>query len=315
MPKCYYCGEEFPSSILCSHCNQNYCANHSATNQHDCPLKPIQNPFEISQTPPSIPSSSYSNEVTPTSPPYSDDLTPTSISSSDLYTDGSYYWHRKPNQEEVVDSFDPDSGVKIPGILFPKLSEVIHLIIASVLILSLSISGFISQGLGIIEIVFLSLMYLVAFLSHEFAHRQTAVHFGLQTKFRLFTMGVIMTAVCIFLPIKFALPGAVVVLGLENISRETGLIKLAGPLANLVLGTLLFILGIIPLFTDAWRLLILTGANFNFMLGAFNMLPFGILDGDNIRKWNPRIWLLFFLILLAMLALTLVLTTTNILFS
>ncbi len=311
MPKCYYCGIDHPSLIKCSYCKQEYCTNHSEPNQHDCPLTPIQNPFEIPPSSPPISTPSYSEDLTPTPSP-----TDTQNSSS-MYTDGSYYWHRKPEQEEVPDAFDPDSGVKIPGILMPKLSEAAHIIIASILILSLSISGFIYQfevisnlGTKILVIGFLSLMYLVAFLVHEFAHRQTAVHFGLHTKFRLFTMGVIMTAVCVFLPVKFALPGAVVVLGLENISRETGLIKLAGPVSNLILGGVLFLLGVLPFWSGMWNHLLMTSAYFNFMLGAFNMLPFGILDGDNIRKWNKKIWIIFFIVLVGMLALTLVLIYT-----
>ena len=311
MPKCYYCGIDHPSLIKCSYCKQEYCTNHSESNQHDCPLTPIQNPFEIPSSSPPTSAPSYSEDLTPTASPED------SQSSSNMYTDGSYYWHRKPEQEEVPDAFDPDSGVKIPGILMPKLSEAAHIIIASILILSLSISGFIYQfevisnlGTKILVIGFLSLMYLVAFLVHEFAHRQTAVHFGLHTKFRLFTIGVIMTAVCVFLPVKFALPGAVVVLGLENISRETGLIKLAGPVSNLILGGVLFLLGVLPFWSGMWNHLLMTSAYFNFMLGAFNMLPFGILDGDNIRKWNKKIWIIFFIALVGMLALTLVLVYT-----
>ena len=98
MPKCYYCGSEFPNLTQCPHCKQHYCTNHSESNQHDCPLTPIQNPFELSSEP-SIPS------TTPM-----EDLTPTSLSdtgSSNVVTDGSYYWHRKPDQEEVPDAFDP----------------------------------------------------------------------------------------------------------------------------------------------------------------------------------------------------------------
>lgn len=307
MPKCYYCGIEFPRLNQCTYCKQEYCSNHNGTIQHDCPLTPIQNPFTVT-----------SSEPISSSPVFTEDLTPSSIpsntQSTNIYTDGNYYWYRKPEQEEVPDAFDPASGVKIPGILLPKLSEVAHILIASILMLSLSISSFINaysaitdSQIKILIVGFLSLMYLFAFLVHEFAHRQTAIHFGLHTKFRLFTMGVIMTAVCIFLPVKFALPGAVVVLGLENISRETGLIKLAGPVSNLILGGILFILGVLPFWSGMWNNLLLSSANFNFMLGAFNMLPFGILDGDNIRKWNKKIWIIFFIIMIAMLALTFVL--------
>jgi Zn-dependent protease len=309
MPKCNYCGVDFPNLRQCSHCKQEFCINHQESYQHDCPLTPVQNPFEVASSNPS-PTPVYTNDLTPTS-------IPSGTLSTNIYTDGNYYWHRKPDQEEVPDAFDPASGVKIKGILLPNLSEIAHIIIASILILSLSISGFIysfsaipDMGTKILIIGFLSLMYLAAFLVHEFSHRQTAIHFGLHTKFRLFTMGVIMTAVCIFLPVKFALPGAVVVLGLENISRETGLIKLAGPVSNLILGAILFILGILPFWSPMWNNLLLTAANFNFMLGAFNMLPFGILDGDNIRKWNKKIWILFFITMIGMLILTLALVYT-----
>ncbi|MBN2155065.1 MAG: hypothetical protein JW776_03385 [Candidatus Lokiarchaeota archaeon] len=316
MPKCYYCGLEYPNLTQCFYCKQHYCPDHLSTHQHDCPLSPIQNPYDASKYAFSDPPTTENEDLVPTSSAV------TSPSSSNVYTDGSYYWYRKPDQVENPDVFDPSSGVKIPGILWPKLSEAAHVIISSILVLSLSISGFAYQfssipdmGLKILIIGFLSLMYLVAFLVHEFSHRQTAIHYGLQTKFRLFTMGVIMTAVCIFLPVKFALPGAVVVIGLENISRETGMIKLAGPLSNLILGTILFVLGIAPLFSELWRLLLLTAASFNYMLGAFNLLPFSILDGENIRKWNPKIWLLVFILMVLMLILTLILTNTNILFN
>ena len=116
----------------------------------------------------------------------------------------------------------------------------------------------------------LSAFYMTAFLFHEFGHRQVALHFGLQTKFRLLTYGMIMTVITLG---RMALPGAVVVLGLDKISRKTGLCKAAGPLVNLIYGS---IIGY--------------GAQFNFMLGLFNMIPLGILDGQNIWKWNKKVY-------------------------
>ena len=87
--------------------------------------------------------------------------------------------------------------------------------------------------------------YATAFLFHEFGHRQVAVHFNLQTKFRLLTFGMILTVFSIVFGIfslfpggislpTLALPGAVVVLGLSKIDRTTGLCKAAGPTVNLV---------------------------------------------------------------------------------
>ena len=94
---------------------------------------------------------------------------------------------------------------------------------------------------------------MAAFLFHELGHRQVAVHFGLQTKFRLLTFGMLLTVFSLIMGIMslfnasgnfpmLALPGAVVVLGLEKISRKTGLCKAAGPSVNLVFGTILFVI-------------------------------------------------------------------------
>ena len=109
MPICYYCGQDHPNLVKCPMCRQEYCHSHAQSNQHDCPLTPIQNPYENVPSPIFTPSDS--EELIPTSAPGINQETST------IYTDGSYYWYRKPGQEEVSDAFDPKSGVKIPGIL------------------------------------------------------------------------------------------------------------------------------------------------------------------------------------------------------
>ena len=38
-------------------------------------------------------------------------------------------------------------------------------------------------------------------------------------------------------------------------------------------------------------MLIGLAANLNFMLGTFNMIPIGILDGQNIWKWNKKVYI------------------------
>ena len=100
----------------------------------------------------------------------------------------------------------------------------------------------------------------------------------------------------------FALPGAVVVLGLDKIDRKTGLCKAAGPIINLVYGTILLV---ISFFIEIYPLNLFIGyAGFlNFSLGLFNMLPIGILDGQNIWKWNKGLYLILFS-LLALLTIT-----------
>ncbi|MHA1340389.1 MAG: hypothetical protein ACTSRZ_09275 [Promethearchaeota archaeon] len=354
MPKCYFCGIEFSELKICPLCKQSYCEQHFPTNLHDCPLVPIQNPYEqninagnILVTPeelasqPIIPPNNIENSYQQQSvPQYSANFqqsTPVSSQTSSydsedyVYTDGTYFWHRKDQVEDLdsIDAFDPSSGIVIPGLLWPKKSELFHVVFASILLLLLVGSGIITntfiqlysqakqygiplelllQSVDIKELLLqsliMSLFYLSAFLGHEFSHRQTAKHFKLQTKFRLFKMGVIMTVICLFLPIKFALPGAVVVIGLEEISRRTGLCKLAGPLSNLIMGSILILIAILPFTPSPWNYWLILGSSFNFSLGAFNMIPVGILDGDNIRKWKPKVWLLMIVALILLFLLS-----------
>jgi Zn-dependent protease len=158
--------------------------------------------------------------------------------------------------------------------------------------------------------------YATAFLFHELGHRQVAKHFNLQTKFRLLTFGMILTVFGVVINIysltsggnsfpSLALPGAVVVLGLSKIDRTTGLCKTAGPTVNLVYGTILFVISfIIPTYLYPLNQLIGLAANLNFMLGTFNMIPIGILDGQNIWKWNKKVYIALVGSLLTLLIIT-----------
>ncbi|MFX1481277.1 MAG: M50 family metallopeptidase, partial [Promethearchaeota archaeon] len=154
-------------------------------------------------------------------------------------------------------------------------------------------------------------IYVTAFLFHEFGHRQVAKHFKLQTKFRLLTFGMIITLFSLIagllkIPIpSLALPGAVVVLGLEKVSKRTGLCKAAGPSVNLVYGIILLVLSFLVPFYPL-NFLFVISAYLNFMLGAFNMIPIGILDGQNIWKWNKKVYILLASSLVALLIITLI---------
>ncbi|MFX1501095.1 MAG: hypothetical protein ACFFDH_09050, partial [Promethearchaeota archaeon] len=64
----------------------------------------------------------------------------------------------------------------------------------------------------------------------------------------------------------------------------------AGPTVNLIYGSILFVISfIIP--NDPLNYLFCLAANLNFMLGTFNMIPIGILDGQNIWRWNKKIYI------------------------
>jgi len=110
---------------------------------------------------------------------------------------------------------------------------------------------------------------------------------------------------------SLALPGAVVVLGLDKIDKRTGLCKTAGPLVNLVYGTILLIFSfIVPQTLYPLNYFLGLAAYLNYMLGSFNMIPIGILDGQNIWKWNKKVYICLMSSLIALLIITIILVYT-----
>ncbi|MFX0025354.1 MAG: hypothetical protein ACFE8M_02990 [Candidatus Hermodarchaeota archaeon] len=312
MAICYHCGREISDLYYCSKCGQNYCSLHREPVDHECKI--VIESLRLQQTP-------LNSTYTDTPQIISAHSTQGIIDPSDSLVrgtvDGTYTWYRQ--EKQIPDNaFDPDSGIEFKGILLAHKSEIIHFLIGVVLIFIIGIISFYKiVYTGYIWALFmLAGFYATAFFFHELGHRQVAKHFGLQTKFRLLTFGMLLTGITLAMGLfslitlsdplpGLALPGAVVVLGLDTVNRKTGLCKAAGPLVNLIYGSILLIISfLIPIYPLNYFILI--AAYFNFMLGAFNMLPFGILDGQNIWKWNKKIYLLLMTSLLVLLIITLI---------
>jgi Zn-dependent protease len=301
MPMCYHCGTEVSESFNCIKCGQSYCSFHKDPIDHECNIVIESLNFTPQQAPQITPPYTVPTQATPHSVAQNS-MTDGVIRGT---SDGTYTWYR---QEQAVpeNAFDPDSGINFKGILLAHKSEFLHFLIGCTLIFLIGIISFYNQIInsGYIWALFmLAGFYMTAFLFHEFGHRQVALHFGLQTKFRLLTFGMLLTVLSLIMGFislvsssptfpMLALPGAVVVLGLEKINRKTGLCKTAGPLVNLVYGSILLIISlIIPNALYPLNFFVGYASYFNFMLGAFNMIPIGILDGQNIWKWNKKIYL------------------------
>ena len=320
MPKCSHCGRETEDLYYCNECGLSYCSLHIKPEEHECNI--IK---EYSQNLRS------SNIVSGNETPFREAVEVGQMEEKHSSgfgekrgtIDGSYTWYK---EESYIpeNAFDPDSGVEFKGILLAHKAEGIHFIIGGTLIFIIGVIGFYNQtlidfGLGWM-ILLLAGFYTSAFLFHELGHRQVARHYGLQTKFRLLTYGMVITIVSLFLGAAsifynlpalptLALPGAVVVLGLDKIDKKTGFCKAAGPTINLIYGIGLLIASFL-ISRDLYPLNMFVGyaAALNFTLGAFNMIPIGILDGYNIFKWNKAI----FFLLISSLLLFLIITFANV---
>ena len=159
----------------------------------------------------------------------------------------------------------------------------------------------------IITMLIWGILYILAlgpaFIIHELAHKFLARHYGCWAEFRAdpkgLKTGIIIAAI---LGIVFMAPGAVMVAG--NISREqNGKIALVGPISNLILfgigivgGGLL--LGITSnIFVNQFVIAWLWG---NSILAAFNMIPYGPLDGRKVKNWSEPIFWIFMIFTLGL---------------
>lgn len=135
------------------------------------------------------------------------------------------------------------------------------------------------------------------FVLHELAHREAAKSFGFHSEFRAWYPGLAL-ALGIALITKgqfiFAAPGATYFMG-ENVSRrQNGIISVAGPITNLILGlALVFVAAFLSGFLQT---VFVYAGIINFMFAAFNLLPFLVLDGTKVIAWKPSLWLVLIII-------------------
>ena len=169
-----------------------------------------------------------------------------------------------------------------------------------------------------------------AFIFHEIGHKIVAKKYGCWAEFRADPKGLrfgIMLS--FFLGFLFMAPGAVMVSGLLK-RRYNGYIAVAGPLTNLSLFIIgipmwVLILGItgsfdltnIPMLDNGsrayvdgssiiWQSMLVDAGvwwiSANLILGLFNMIPWGPLDGAKVKDWNEQVFYgVFFIFLVPVL--------------
>ncbi|WP_280536523.1 metalloprotease [Halopenitus sp. POP-27] len=198
-----------------------------------------------------------------------------------------------------------DRGVRIAGLQFSR-TELRDLLVAWVA-LGVAFAVFFEGGAGAIGalvsptgivLVGISLATAgVAFLLHEVAHKVVAVHYDQIAEFRADHGMLFLAVMSAFLGFIFAAPGAVHHRG-RLTPREHGHIALAGPAVNLALGVLFApILGI-GLVTQSTIVSVLgaRGVAINLFLAAFNLIPYGPLDGKTVIGWNKPVWAVCFVV-------------------
>ncbi|MDG7039476.1 MAG: hypothetical protein JRN32_00060 [Nitrososphaerota archaeon] len=192
-----------------------------------------------------------------------------------------------PKQESLQDSTIRSSGTYYFEVRGPRYrrSEAVHLIIGSLLVWGVGASwllGIVNSWGFIID----SLLFLAAFILHEYMHKVAAIRSGFMAQFRLQSFGAILTFISIIIPFfKIIAPGATMIYGSGDES-SLGKIALWGPLTNIIMA-----IALLPfvLYSPYGGVLVLA-LYFNAFIATFNLLPVAILDGLKVFRWNKAAW-------------------------
>ncbi len=262
MERCAVCGAEEFIPYVCRYCGRTHCVYHRLPENHECP--------NINQA-------------------------------------------RAP--KPIIRVERRSTGTNLRLIRAPRLSSIssreLYALSAALLVLGLSFSmRYVFSGLRPLEVLEVFLLTLLVigtgFLGHELAHKFSAQRYGCWAEFKLWTVGAIMAL--LFAVISqgtfiFAAPGAVYIASRssyfgEGIDRKAnGVISLVGPIVNIAAAAIFAIalagsaaLGFGDLVVGNAFHFLRVGVQINIWLGAFNMIPVFILDGQKVFTWDRKIW-------------------------
>jgi Zn-dependent protease len=130
-----------------------------------------------------------------------------------------------------------------------------------------------------------SILFVAAFLLHEYAHKLVANFSGLWAEFRLNMIGVLLTALSIFTPFfKIISPGVTMISGVAD-TKTLGKIAIWGPVVNIIMS-----LALLPVLFLPKGSILLPSFYLNGFIAVFNLLPIGILDGKKVFDYSKLIW-------------------------
>ena len=267
--KCQHCGTKEILPFKCPYCNGYFCAEHRLPENHECPeIWRARAPREA------VPRVTVENKT-----PYEYKVT----------------FGPRPTSETFWFS----------------ATEIKHLTISILIVMAVGFSIFLwsPRLVNILKnypeiLVVSSLVFALAFLFHEVAHKLIAQHYGLWAEFRLIMFGVLLTLISIVSPFfKIISPGAVMIAGFAD-KDTVGKTAVAGPTTNLVFAiTSLVLYEYLSLQFYSLSVIALFSTIFNAWIALINLIPFGMLDGWKIFQWNKIVWII---VLIPSIALTII---------
>ena len=145
--------------------------------------------------------------------------------------------------------------------------------------------------LNLLELLIAGVFILPLFALHELAHKYAAMRYGFPAKFHLDQSMALLSLMTVIFPFKIIAPGAVIWYGNPS-SRIRANVSIMGPLVNIFLGGFLLITS--TFLPPLWGFIIVFISKASFDIALFNLLPFSILDGAKVYRWNQEVYFIIF---------------------
>jgi len=262
--KCDYCGREEPLPFVCNYCGGAFCPDHRLPEAHQC-------------------KGDLSQKRTIIAPPQTTFTWQTPTTTSPIPT---------TRQNRVF------SRIEVRDIIVAWVALGVAF---SFVLEGGGIQLLVGSGPNLITAVFYVGVSLVTvgpgFVFHELSHKFLAQRYGYWAEFRMWPAGLLLALVTGLIGLIFAAPGATYISGMNISKSENGKISLAGPLTNIAIALLFLPLNypILQAPTSLLGVVGYVGLRVNAILGLFNMLPIGPLDGAKVFSWNLLVWIAMFI--------------------
>ncbi|ABP96308.1 MULTISPECIES: peptidase M50 [Metallosphaera] len=190
---------------------------------------------------------------------------------------------------------------------FSRLNEIESFLLAIFSIAVKGISLYLLSGFFGFGVIAALVAATIAIVPHELAHRQSARRYGCYSRFTLNFTGFLFTTIINLLPFF----GLVFFSGYTLIScrffsadkRIEGITAAAGPATNIAI-SVLFLLGAIAVSNPLLAFFLQVISGFNAVVAFFNLLPFWILDGLKVFRWNIGVWIVLIALSLVLMYFT-----------
>ncbi|MBY9001900.1 MAG: hypothetical protein KGD64_13360 [Candidatus Heimdallarchaeota archaeon] len=290
--RCEYpnCGAQEDILFYCRYCRGSFCLKHRDPEAHRCPAveKQTQQPYAATGTP-------TNEEVIRQMAQNAMKMAQQAMGQQPQYQDPYAQADEETRRKLIEQRLKKSRGLLSFG------SELVDILIGFTLIVLV---------FGFSQLIFnnnwwgfliSAILVATAFLPHEMAHKVVAQRRGQFARYILWTRGIIYTLFTLIFRIGLIVPGfvAIVPLSKQMDKKDLGMVALAGPAINAVIGAISLILGLLT--HASFGILPLTGifatpnifilvAQFNGLIALFNCIPVWQLDGAKILKWDWKVF-------------------------